>query len=68
MPTGTYTIQEDTGWSWRFTPTYSGNNEVKLSPTQDKGAITCTNKKDKDKWINGFSGVKNNIFKKVATN
>lgn len=68
LPVGTYTIQEDTGWSWRFTPTYSGNNEVKLSPTQDKGAITCTNKKDKDKWINGFSGVKNNIFKKVATN
>lgn len=68
LPVGTYTIQEDTGWSWRFTPTYSGNNEVKLSPTLDKGSITCTNTKDKDKWINGFSDVKNNIFKKVATN
>lgn len=68
LPVGTYTIQEDTGWSWRFTPTYSGNNEVKLSPTLDKGSITCTNTKDNDKWINGFSDVKNNIFKKVATN
>ena len=67
LPVGTYTIQEDTGWSWRFTPTYSGNNEVKLSPTQDKGAITCTNKKNEDKWINGFSDVKKNIFEKVAT-
>lgn len=68
LPIGTYTIQEDTGWSWRFTPTYSGNNEVKLSPTQEEGSITCTNEKNEDKWINGFSDVKNNIFKKVATN
>lgn len=67
LPVGTYTIQEDTGWSWRFTPTNSAK-EVKLSPTQNEGSITCTNKKDKDKWINGFSDVKNNIFKKVATN
>lgn len=67
LPVGTYTIQEDTDWSWRFTPTYSAK-EVKLSPTQNKGSITCTNKQKKDKWINGFSDVKNNIFKKVATN
>lgn len=67
LPVGTYTIQEDTGWSWRFIPTNSAK-EVKLSPTQNEGSITCTNKKDKDKWINGFSDVKNNIFKKVATN
>ena len=68
LPVGTYTIQEDTGWSWRFTPTYSGNNEVKLSPTQNEGSITCTNKQAKDKWINGFSTVVRNIFKKVRTN
>ena len=67
LPVGTYTIQEDTGWSWRFTPTYSGNNEVKLSPTQNEGSITCTNKQAKDKWINGFSTVVRNIFKKVTT-
>lgn len=67
LPVGTYTIQEDTGWSWRFTPTYSGKNEVKLSPTQNEGSITCTNKQAKDKWINGFSTVVRNIFKKVTT-
>lgn len=67
LPVGTYTIQEDTGWSWRFTPKYSA--KVTLSAAKDKGEITCTNNqnKDKDKWINGFSDVKNNIFKKVAT-
>lgn len=69
LPVGTYTIQEDTGWSWRFTPTYSGKN-VELSANANTGTITCTNKKDKDKdkWINGFSTVVQNIFKKVATN
>ena len=66
LPVGTYTIQEDTGWSWRFTPINSAK-EVKLSPTQNEGSITCTNKKDKDKWINGFSTVMRNIFD-VATN
>lgn len=67
LPVGTYTIQEDTGWSWRFIPTYSEKN-VELSANANTGTITCTNKKDKDKdkWINGFSKVKNNIFK-VAT-
>lgn len=67
LPVGTYTIKENTGWSWRFTPTYSGNNEVKLSPTQNEGSITCTNEKNEDKWINGFSTVVRNIFKKVTT-
>lgn len=63
LPVGTYTIQEDTGWSWRFTPKYS-EKEVKLSANANTGTITCTNKKDKDKdkWINGFSTVVQNIF------
>lgn len=66
LPVGTYTIQEDTGWSWRFKA--NDNDKATLSAKTPTGTITCTNKKDKDKWINGFSGVKNNIFKKVATN
>ena len=66
LPIGTYTIREDTGWSWR----YSANvkNSAKLTAQNPIGSITCTNKQEKDKWINGFSDVKNNIFKKVATN
>lgn len=68
LPVGTYTIQEDTGWSWRFIPTYSEKN-VELSANANTGTITCTNKKDKDKdkWINGFSTVVRNIFEKVTT-
>lgn len=61
LPVGTYTIEENTGWSWRFDPTYFNNN-VKLSAGQDSGAITCTNKPDNNKWLNGFSDVVTNTF------
>lgn len=61
LPVGTYTIEENTGWSWRFDPTYLNNN-VKLSAGQDSGAITCTNKPDNNKWLNGFSDVVTNTF------
>ena len=66
LPVGTYTIQEDTGWSWRYSA--NDKNSAKLTAQNPTGSITCTNKQKKDKWINGFSDVKNNIFKKVATN
>ena len=66
LPVGTYTIKENTGWSWRFTPAYSA--AAKLSAAQEEGEITCTNKLDHDKWLNGFSTVVRNIFRAdVAT-
>ena len=61
LPVGTYTIEENTKWSWRYpSPTYSDN--VTLSAGQDSGAITCTNKPDNNKWLNGFSDVVTNTF------
>lgn len=60
LPVGTYTIQEDEGWSWR----YSGNNGSGATLTAEKpdGWITCTNSKDNNYWLNGFSEVVKNIF------
>lgn len=61
LPVGTYTIEENTKWSWRYPyPTYS--DDVTLSAGQDSGAITCTNKPDNNKWLNGFSDVVTNTF------
>lgn len=60
LPVGTYTIQENTGWSWRYTPSYSSSNAV-LNADNPTGSITCTNTKTKDQWLNGFSDVKKNI-------
>ena len=61
LPVGNYTIEENTGWSWRYTPSYSSSNAV-LNADKPNGSITCTNTKTKDQWLNGFSDVKKNIF------
>ena len=60
LPVGTYSIQEDTDWSWRYTPEYS--NAVALSKDVTSGTITCTNTSNENKWLNGFSTVVQNIF------
>ncbi len=66
LPVGEYTIQEDTGWSWRYTPSYSG--EVTLSATAPEGTITCTNTSNNNKWLNGFSSVVRNVFATPTNN
>lgn len=60
LPIGTYTISENTGWSWR----YNANNgsEAALSAANPTGTITCTNTLKNNYWLNGFSQVVKNIF------
>ena len=62
LPVGTYTIEENTGWSWRYTPVYSGG--VTLGEDNPEGIITCTNSIQNNYWLNGFSEVVRNIIKK----
>lgn len=65
LPVGTYSIVEDTGWSWRYTPRYS--EPVTLSSASWNDTLTCTNKQTNDKWLNEFSAVVKNIFVKRQT-
>lgn len=60
LPIGTYTISENTGWSWR----YSANNggSAALTAQNPTGNIACTNTKNNNQWLNGFSEVVRNIF------
>ncbi len=62
LPVGTYSIEENTGWSWRYSerPTYRA--DVALSSTNDKGTITCTNIRVKEKWLDGYSAIVRNVF------
>lgn len=61
LPVGKYTIQENTGWSWRYNA--DNGTGVTLSAEAPAGEITCTNKSnDKIYWLNGFSQVVRNIF------
>lgn len=60
LPIGTYTISENTGWSWR----YSANNggSAALTAQNPTGSIACTNTKNNNQWLNGFSEIVRNIF------
>ena len=61
LPVGPYTIQENTGWSWRYNA--DNGTGVTLSAEAPAGEITCTNTaNDKSYWLNGFSQVVRNIF------
>ena len=66
LPVGTYTIEEDTGWSWRYASNRTGSATLS-APTEENsqsymGTITCTNTKTNNKWLNGFSSVVQNIY------
>ena len=60
LPVGTYTIKEDTGWSWRYSADNGGS--AALTAQNPTGSITCINEKTKDQWLNGFSNVEKNVF------
>ena len=62
LPVGTYSIEEDTGWSWRYlSPTYSASS-VTLSKDLTTATITCTNSNPKPYWLNGYSAVEKNVY------
>ena len=61
LPVGEYTIEENTGWSWRYTA--DNGTAAILSADNPTGSITCTNTANgKIYWLNGFSQVVRNII------
>lgn len=60
LPVGTYTISENTGWTWRYTANNGGS--AVLTAQNPNGSITCVNTKNNNQWLNGFSNVVRNIF------
>lgn len=64
LPVGKYTIEEDTGWSWRYDAAYDPDKPdgCTLTAGHNSGSITCTNTLKNDRWLNGFSDVIANIF------
>lgn len=60
---GTYTVTEETGWSWRYTLA-DVNQQVNPATAKEKdenGAVlvTFTNTREKIKWLNGGAWCKN---------
>lgn len=60
----TYTITEDTGWSWRYTPEANGQEHTMVAD-KTQNTVTFTNERKEDKWLNGCS-IKVNNWKKKA--
>ena len=72
LPVGNYSIQEAWDWSWRYTPTYKVNgnegNSATLSGKNPNATITCTNKKNNNPWLNGYSTVAKNVYGEEHSN
>ena len=69
LPVGTYTVQEDTNWAWRYkdsTPTISSG--VVLSKDNTSGTITVENHDRYGYFLNGYSTVVKNIFGEKKSN
>lgn len=58
LPAGTYSVTEDTGWSWRYTPEYS-SSQVIIDSDNNSGEVIVTNKKDNNNWLGGEAYVRN---------
>ena len=60
---GTYTVTEETGWSWRYKPGAESQqvNPATATEKDEKGAVlvTFTNTREKIKWLNGGAWCKN---------
>lgn len=67
-PAGTYTVEEDTAWAWRYegelsTPGKSPGKSAELIISSASSAgdtvVTCVNTRANDKWVDGGSRAKN---------
>lgn len=67
-PAGTYTVEEDTAWAWRYEGELSSpgkapgkSAELIISSASSAGdtVVTCVNTRANDKWVDGGSRAKN---------
>ncbi len=62
LPVGTYTVEEDEGWSWRYESSMNPSSPVVLERTNPDGEVVCTNTRDNDQWLNDYSAVAENVY------
>ena len=66
LPYGTYQVEEDEGWAWRYTPSYSNvtyaTNEAEeglIHINSHNSAVHCTNLSRNNRWLDSDADVKN---------
>lgn len=62
---GDYTVTEETGWSWRYTPK-TGSHTITLQATGNN--VTFENERMQDKWLNGCAYKSNKFKSPIAGN
>ena len=61
LPVGSYTVIEDTNWSWRYTLEESTNNTAVLSAENSTATVTMTNRLNNEFWLSD-EAVATNVF------
>ena len=65
LPVGTYTVQEDTNWAWRYSetaPEITPADGINLSKDKTSDKITVKNQNRYGSFLNGYSTVVKNTF------
>lgn len=65
LKVGTYTVTEDTDWSWRYTPQGGDSQKITLSATEPN-TVTFTNKRSNGKWLGGDAYECNTLYPRKA--
>ena len=64
---GTYTVTEDTNWSWRYTPTTNNNPQTITLEANKTNTVTINNMRNEDKWLDGNVHKDNEFTDAAAT-
>lgn len=63
---GIYTVTEEIGWSWRYTPNANGQTVKPENAVNGVVTVTFENTRPKNKWLNGSTWCENRWATKTA--
>ncbi len=59
LPKGSYTITEETAWSWRYGEQSYDQQTVTIDSSNLMQTVICTNSERNPKWLNGYNACVN---------
>ena len=65
LPAGTYTVTEDTSWSWRYETANPTQTVTAGDIKNGEATVTFVNIRDNKQWLNGSAYCKNDFSKTV---
>ena len=65
LPAGTYTVTEDTSWSWRYETANPTQTVTAGDIKNGEATVTFVNTRDNEQWLNGSAYCKNDFSKTV---